>query len=999
MRTKCSKILTLLLVFVSAVMIAQIQVSGVVKDDAGEPLPGAYVESESGESVETDIDGKYTITANQGEKLTFSFIGMNDIVQTVSGNSLNVTLGQDDGTKIEETVVVGYQTKSKDKITSAVSTVTSEELSNMVPSTSIDNMLQGRAAGVDATSLNGKPGSTATVRIRGAVSLNVTGGDKSSPLYVIDGAYLSEEDMNALNPNDIESISVLKDAAAAAIYGSRGANGVVIVTTKKGRKNQKASFSVTSRWGTSEKIDDPFDMMNTDQKLQYEMELGRSYSNDQLNLLKSYDHNWQDDILKKSIIQSHIVSVSGGTERSSYYYSLGYDKNTGIIQKLDGYERISAKISNNVDLSDRLRIGFDLNGSYSESQEPRDRNNVQNPFRAMYDYNPYEPVYNRDNTGNLILDADGNPTYNYTHTGFPILEALENNPEEERNLRLIGNVSLSYDLTKDLTFTTRYSATYDRYQREYLMKPGSVLDIYVGDPAAPGSKTDNSRDDYEYTFYNGLNYRKTLGNHNFDALIFGEFTQGKFYRTRVSSKGIPDGLSLQGLVPTAAFSERERFSLFSLAGVLSYDYMDKYILSASIRRDGASRFGKDNQYGDYWSASAAWNMAKENFFESVEFVDNLKLRVSYGTLGSWDIPNYAAQEYYSFLNYDGSSSAIINDNRIKNTELTWEKQKTFDLGLEYGILNNRVRGAIDYFVNTRSGFLFDFPYTTESGDFTKYLNAGEMETNGLEFELSADIIKTRDFKWTLGGNISFLDYEINNLDDFDETIISEIMILKPGEEPFTYYLPKYAGVDPANGDALYYDLEGNITNQFSSGNATTLSGKSPLPDYYGGFRTSFDYKGFNLSADFSFKHGNYIYNYMALDMLSDGNRSYANQRVDALNYWKNPGDTNVLPKPNNNSNQATDRFLQDGSYMRFRNLTFGYTFPKDLISKAGLSKFRVYVQGQNLYTWTDYEGDPEVSVGAGESQLGTTQQFVPGSFSLYSYPATKTWMFGIDLTF
>ncbi len=994
----------LLLVFcalgISAVW-AQKAFSGKVLGPDGLGLPGVNVVEKSNPTngVATDIDGNWTLTVPDGNSvLQFSAIGMK-MVELKASDAAQFTM-KNDAQLLGDVIVTGYASKAKDELSSAISTVTAEQLEGLNPTTSVDNMLQGKAAGVEATALNGKPGTTATVKVRGAVSLNTKGGDKSQPLYVIDGIFVDNEDLAALNPNDISTMSVLKDASAAAIYGSRGANGVVVITTKTGRLNQKAKISFSAKVGYGEKIDDPYDMMNAEQKIQYEREIGiKNWTKDEANAAIALDHNWQDDILKKSKIQSYNLSVRGGSEKSTYYLSLGLDKNTGIIEHLDGYKRISGRTNYSTNLTKKLKATTSVSMAYATSKEPRDRNNVQNPFRAMYDYNPFIPVYKRDAKGNIILDENGNPVFHLTRQGFPILEALIHNPEEDRNFRLLGSFDLDYEIFDWLNFKTKYSATYDRYQREVYTEPGSILDGYVGDKNARGSKTDNGSDTFEYTWLNQFSFNKEFGDHKVDGTLFTEFYKGNHYRYGIGSKGYasPD-LTTQdnSSKATSASTTRAKWAMFSIATAANYSYLGKYLVSASLRRDGASRFGEDKKYGIFWSGSLAWNVAKEEFFKA-EFVDDLKARISYGTLGSWDIPNYASKGYYAFGSYNDQPAAVPRTN-IGNKELTWEEQQTLDFGLEFSMFDGRLRGSMDYFVNTRSDFLFENPLPYEGGSYTQYTNAGKMQTNGFEFEISGDVVKAGDFKWNLGLNMAFLKYEIKELNGQPQIIIGN-NILKEGKTPFTYYLPRYAGVDPKNGDALYYDKEGNITNKFSSGDAVILEGKSTMPKMYGGLRSSFSYKGIDLTADFSFKEGNYVYNYMAKNMLSDGDNAETNQRTEAFNYWKKPGDTNVLPKPNGNSNHTTDRFLQDGSYIRFRSLTLGYKLPTKIVEKLKLSSIRLYAQAQNLHTWTSFEGDPEVSVGSGESQLGRNQNFIPGAFVLYSYPTTRTIMFGIDVKF
>ncbi len=1002
MRKLALFLLVTLLVSTQAIMAQNKAISGTVVDEYGEPLPGvAIVVKGTSIGTTSNFDGAYSLQVpTNAEILTFSFIGMSTQEVTLGSQSVvNVTM-KSDTEDIDEIVVTGYGVRKKELSTSAVAVLGGDDLETMAPSTSVDNMLQGKAAGVDAVSLNGKPGATATVKVRGAISLNTMGGDKSQPTYVVDGVYVDADAMGMINPSDIASMTVLKDAASAALYGSRGANGVVVVTTKKGKQGD-AKINYTGRFGVTQKIDDPYDMMNAAEKIEYEEAVyGELYTDAEKAQMIAQDHNWQDDILKSGKTESHALTMSGGTEASNYFISLGYDKNTGIIERLDGFERTSARVNTSSKVKKWLEVGTGVAISHSKSQESRDRYNAQNPFYAMYSYNPYIPVYQKDAEGNAVIDDNGNKIYDIPNGGLSILEALENNPETQYNTRLLGNIYGKFTLAEGLTYTSKYAGNYNRYKREYYVQPGSVLDGYVGDASAPGSKTDNGRDTYEYNWLNQISFARVFNQvHNLNASVFTEYNEGSWHSYSLSSKGYPSGdLDTQdnSAEATAATTSREEWAMFSMAALADYSYAEKYLVSASIRRDGASRFGADTRYGTFYSFSAGWNIYKESFMENVSFVDRLKIVASYGTLGNWDIPNYGSQGYYNFGKYNGQSAAVPTP-RVSNEALTWEKQKSFNFGLEAGLLNNRLNITADYFINTRTDFLFEVPKSYEGGSYTQYQNAGEMRTNGFELSLSGDIIKSADFRWNVSANITFIGYDVKQLDQ-EQIIIDGDNILKEGEEPFTFYLVRSAGVDTQNGDALYYDVNGNVTNVYSSGDKVVLKDKSPLAKSFGGFSTYLNYKGIDLSADFSFRLGNYIYNQMTFDMLSDGENAASNQRKEALDYWKKPGDSK-LPRLNGNSNQSSDRFLEDGSYLRFRSLTLGYTLPNSLVSKVGIGKVRVFVQGQNLLTWTKFEGDPEVSVGSGENQLGSTQNFIPGAFALYSYPAVRTFMGGVNISF
>lgn len=1004
MKRLCVFLACLVLVGINIAQAQTVRITGTVKSsEDGMPIPGvSVVVKGTTNGAATNIDGKYelNVTAND-QTLVFSFVGFKSQEVEIGGRSVIDVILESESVQVEELVVTGYSVRKKDVVASSITVIGGDNLKQLPPSTSIDNMLQGKAAGVDATALNGKPGQAATIKIRGAVSLNTKGGDKSQPLYVIDGVFLAERDLALINPSDIETITVLKDASAAAIYGSRGANGVVVITTKQGRKGD-GKIEYSGRYGFSKMIKDPFEMMNTAEKIQYEEAAGfATYTPEEKQELLALDHDWQKDILKTALIESHSLSFSGGDGNNSYFISGGYDRNTGIVAKLNGFERYSTRINLTSKVKEKVRVGLNAGVSHSTSAEARDRNNAQNPFRAMYDYNPYETIYQLNPDGTTLLDNNGKPVYAVQpSTGFPIMEALEKNPESQLRSSFIGSAFGEYEILKDLKYTVRYSADYRKDKREYYMMPSSILNGYVGDPAAPGSKTDNGADNFNHTFLNQIAYSKTIGEHNISSSLFTEYTKGKFHSYTLTKKGFAsDILTTQdnAATPTGASTSREEYAMFSYAGLVDYNYSGRYMASFSLRQDAASRFGENKQKGVFWSTSIGWNVKKESFLADVNWLDNLKLTLSYGTLGSWNIPNYASRGYNTFGSYNSQTTAFPRLN-VANPDLTWETQKTTNIGVEASFLNKRITANVDYFINKRSDFLFENPLPWESGGYTQYLNAGDMVSKGVEFSINGDVISGKDLRWSIGANITTIDYEIKKLNGQTQIVLSSISVLKEGEEPFTFYLPRYAGVDPANGDALYYDKDGNVTNVFSSGDAVVLSGKSPLAKLFGGFNTSVNFKGIDFNADFAFKLGNYTYNYQALNMLSDGDNSNANQRKDALDYWKQPGD-NKLPRLNGNSNQTTDRFLQDASYLRFRGVTLGYTLPKNWVSVLKVDRIRIYAQAQNLYTWTKYEGNPEVSIGSGDNQLGATQDFIPGLYSLYSYPATRSFIFGIDIKF
>ncbi|ASW76293.1 hypothetical protein IQ37_14325 [Chryseobacterium piperi] len=909
---------------------------------------------------------------------------------------------------IQEVVVTGYQKKSKDEVSSAITVVSGKSLSNFSGSTMGSNALQGKAAGVDVSALNGKPGGGSAINIRGLGNITTSVG-ASNPLYVIDGFIVGNDQraqdvFNSINPSDYENISVLKDAAAAAIYGSQGANGVIVLTTKSG-KSGKPVITLSSRMGFSERINDiNFRMMNSAQKIDYEKQMFNlgipgytQWTDARTNAALALDHNWQKDILRTSFIESYQVGIRGGNDKSKYTISLGYDSDNGIVQNIHAYKRYTGRMKYEANPTDRLSFGTSMGVNYSRSQETRDRNNTQNPFRAMYAYNSFEPVYNQDGS------------YNATRQGFPILEALKNNPEFINSLIFDGNIFAQYKITEGLNFKTQLGGYFNNIRRTSTIFRGSFLDNILG---INGQVTEQNQNRFRYTNSNTLNYVKSFGDHSFDFLALVEYTE--FRNDFISGTGrsfaIPSISQLNNtVVPFAVAGYNELFRTFSYGGFVTYDFAKKYVVTASVRQDRDSRFGRNNNISEpFWSVSGAWNISNENFLKDKNIVSLLKLRASIGTRGYNNIGLNLNNVLMSGGAYGNFPTAALNSN-YGNPDLKWEVTRSQNYGAEFGFLKNRIRGTLDYFIDQKRDFILAIPnLSSEGGAYSKNINAGDLVNKGLEISLSADIIKSKDFNWSVRANTSIMSYKLNKLRNGETERIYDINILREGYEPFSFFLVRSAGVNPANGNEMYYTKDGGLTEIYNSNDAVLLENKSPLPRLFGGFGTSLSYKGIDLQADFTYKSGNYTYNYMARDMLNYSNGALGNMRTDAANYWTTPGQTNVLPRPNNPSNapggatglQTTDRFLQDASYLRLRNVSIGYTIDKRTIGESlPVNKIRLSLTGQNLATWTKFQGDPEVSIGSGENQTGAGQTFISGAYALYGYPAVKTYLFGIEIEF
>ncbi|WP_310991115.1 SusC/RagA family TonB-linked outer membrane protein [Aequorivita marina] len=1020
MRTKFSGFLTLLLALVVQLTFAQQKtITGTVTDDTGLPLPGANVIIKSTSTgTQSDFDGLYSIAVNPGQTLTFSYVGFDTKeVKVGAQNTIDVTLNP--GSSLDEVVVTGYSTRGQTVQTSAVVTISAQELSAMAPTTSIDNMLQGKAAGVQVTAANGKPGQGAFVRVRGVGSL--TAG-AASPLYLVDGAPIREQDLSTIPNEDIESISILKDAATTAQYGSRGSNGVVIITTKSGTRNKDASIRFSSRYGVVSRIDENFTMMDAQQKMQFESELyalGVSAGaglpgvqtqpgSPERQFLLDHETDWGDLIQKDGILQNNSVSFSGGAEKVDYYFSVSHDRNTGILDKIDGFERLGSRLNLNLEAKEWLNIGVNVGYSRSTSDEPRDRFNAQNPFFVVYAANPYETEFELDEFGDPVLDENGDPIYNLGAVDYPIRQALVDEPQSYTDNTTLASVNAEVLFNKNWSYEFQTSVNWQSRRTEYYIKPGSYL-AQVAAGLTGGNKRDTQTHRLDFTISNRLNYNLSSNDHNLNVLGLYEFNFNEYNRILAESGDFPSPLlSTQTNASELrnALSNRNRLTLVSYGMFADYNYDERYYVSGSVRRDGSSNFGKDVQWGTFYSGSVAWNIANESFFD-VDFVDDLKLRGSYGSVGNRaGLGRYQALGTVQFGSYPGGSSTLPD--QVANPELSWETTTTTNVGVEFNAFQNRLRLVSDYFIRETTDLLFPLRKSYESGAGVIVSNIGDIENKGLEISLQGDIFRTPDFKWTLGGNIVFLDSKIVSLPNGDPIDADGTFGIRweEGRKINEHFLVRYAGVDPATGRGLFYGGDGEtyFADELPEDMENRVfQGKSTIADKEGGFFTNITYKGFGLRTDFVFKAGNWISNTVKARTTFDGADLNHNKSVDAFNYWQQPGDTDVAPSPlfavaDRGAYYDSDRWLEKGDYIRLRNVTLSYTFPNSTLEDTFFSSLRIYVQGQNLLTFSDFWGDPEVGISSGET-ISFSNTVAPGEATLYSYPNTKSFQMGIDVSF
>jgi len=980
---------------------AQRTITGTVTDENGEPLPFAnvYVEGTT-VGATTDIDGNYTLNnvPDEGAVIIVSYVGYPDFKQELGGsNALAISMTQ--GIDIDEVVVVGYNSVKRSDLTSAVSTVNGEDLTT-VPVASVDNLLQGKSTGALVIGQNGKPGGQAYIRIRGVGSYNAS----NEPLFLVDGVQVTPSDYNSINPNDIENVSVLKDAAATSIYGVRGSNGVILITTKRGQSG-RPRISYDFQYGIKERTPENFEMMNATEKLDYEVALGvrtEESAEEVKGQLGFLETDWQETLLRQGRFQSHNLGIAGSGEKTNYFFSVSAYGEEGIA-KVSNFDRLTARMNLELKATDWLTIGNTVSVAGKTSNELRDRNNVQNPFRAMYDYNPYETEFELDDEGNELLDENGNPRYNWTHEGFSISEAIQNNPETEKRTSLIGNLYAVAEVFPGLRLKSDIGGNYGIYRRDYFIKPGSILDQYVGDPAAPGIKTENGSDRLLYNWTNTAIYNTSFSDvHNVEVLAGTEYIDFDVTTFTVSGKGFASDLlgALDNAAEiTAGGTGRDQRRTWSIFAEGKYNFDNRYYVTLLGRRDATSNVGTEKRSALFWAGSLGWNLAEEAFVENSNFLSQLKLRLSVGTSGNYPTRFYDHLGVYSFGNYNGESASFPTN--LANPGLGWESNLNASVGIDFGILRNRLSGSLDFYNRKTFELLFDRPISETVGFGTRLENVGDFVNRGVELELRGVPVRTKSgLTWDLFGSFSYNKNEVTSLENGGEDLInpnSGLTLLRDGLEINTFYLVKNAGVDPATGDELYYDTEGNITNQYSPEYLVALEGKTPQPKYFGSFGTRLDFRGINLGVDFYYSGGNYIYNSMEQNMLSDGFNIADNQRADALNYWTTPGQTGVLPRPyQGNPNNDSDRYLQRGDFLRLKNVRLGYDIPSNIAQKAKVIQgASVYVQATNLWTYIPYyKGDPEVGVGSDESDL-----ILPGEISLYSYPQTRGITAGLNITF
>lgn len=966
----------------------QITVKGTVTDKQGETLIGVSIHTDNPlVGTVTDINGNYELkNLAENDKLNFSYLGFSPVIVSVDGREVvNITMDAEP-TMLDQTVVVGYMTRKKSSLTGSLKALDGDALANK-PVASFDQALQGQASGVYVMG-SGVPGGSSRTMIRGVPTANADG---SQPLYILDGIPISPANFATLNPNDIEQYTILKDAAATSIYGSLAANGVILLTSKRGRDSERSEVNYRFQIGSSSLAKQNFKMMNTAQRLQYEEELGmrtldetgayyivkdasgniisRESKQDLLNI----NTNWVDEIYRNAAVVSHELSLRGGNQKTKYYTSLGYFSQEGILPS-SGFDRLTLRVNMDHKITESLTAGLSSTLGKSKRTDVLTGNsgmgnNTLNPIFASYALLPYLKPRNDD--GQLIDFTNGlfrNPLLFYSMTDM-----------NSKQLKAVVSLYAELQLHPKLKFKTVVGVDYQNGTNFTYTSP----EWDTSETETKGYVSRGYLEEENLTNTNLFTYKNQFGKvHDLTVLLGEEYLSSKDNGFNAGISGLPNDkipMLSAGQVadkPSDYDSEWATLSFFSQA---AYNYNEKYYLDLSLRRDGSSRFGKNKKWANFWSVGTAWHVHKEKSFGFSDKISQLSIMASIGTSGNSNIGTYDMYEAYGYgSEYNGQTgSAPI---RPGNQNLTWETVWKNNLGAEF-LYDYKYRFKLEGYYNETSNMLFYEPKSLTSGFQNARKNIGKMTSYGAEFEWDLTLLSTENLLWKFNGNFT---YNVSKMSKLNGDYDPGSYLLREGERYGLYYLVRYAGVDPLKGSPLWYTADGQLTDVYSE-NDRVLSNKSFIPSFLGGFGSQFSYKGLGASVFFSWIGDRYMLNYSGYFYNSNGMQKEYNQGVDMLNHWKNPGDATAIPHPSHLANQADTRYLENASFLRLKDISIFYELDKKYLSKQNLVKsVRLSVQAQNLYTWTKYAGfDPEY-MSAIESN---------------AYPQAKTFTFGIDLTF
>lgn len=952
-------------------------VKGTVFDgEMNEPLIGVTIMQEgTNNGVITDIDGSYSIEIKGVAKATlvYSYIGMQSQqhVVTPQTHKLDITM-KSDAQMVDEVVVVAYGVRKKGTIAGSVSTVKSEKMEN-VPAPSFDQALQGQSAGLTVISNSGEPSKAAVFQIRGTNSIN----SGTAPLFILDGVPISSADFNTLSPNDIESISVLKDASSTSIYGARAANGVVVITSKRGLSMDKAKVTLRAQYGFSQLARTNWELMNTPERIAFEKEIGIDAGQD-YNLLSRTDINWLDMVFNdRAPLQNYEISVNRATDRLNYYVSGGFYDQEGIAQSSE-FRRYNLRANAEVKASSWLKIGTNTMSAYEETQQADDGSyTIVTPISASRFMLPYWNPYKKD--GSLATIKDGS----WAGTSENPILYMEQNPVKYKKYKVLSTVYAEITPIENLTIRSQFGVDYTHTTAFMQSFPSLSVNNGLGTAAR------RSTDMLSLTETTTANYRFNIkDDHQFNVMLGQEGVDYRYEGFDVYSKGQTNDFLTNVSAGTRASSWADTFSSYAYLSFFlrgEYNYKDLYYADFSVRTDASSRFGKDHRWGTFWSLGFMWNAKQENFLKDIDWLTNAQVALSTGTSGNSEIPNY---DHLALVaggpNYN--DEAGIYPAQSGNEELGWEQTWSNNVGVRLGFWN-RANLNVEFYHKKTTNMLMSVPESyAVTGEGYRWKNVGAMVNRGVEITADGDIIRTKDFVWNVSANVSYNMNKLTELYNGVEEYVNSTTGVKfmVGHSVHEFFLNRYAGVNPANGDALWYDKDGNITNEYRESDKV-MTGKTFDSPWMGGFGTTLSWKGFQLSAQFSWMAKRFVMNNDRFFEESNGLYTVYNQSRRLLyDRWKKPGDLTDIPRYGEVA-QLDDRFLENASFTRLKNLSLAYTLPQSLLKKSKFfTSARLYIQGQNLWTITGFNGlDPEVASNVYQAQ----------------YPATRQFTFGAELSF
>ena len=1006
MKTKFNQILTSLLFLFGVVAFAQQAVTGTVTDESGAPIPGATI-SNSNNSTTSDFDGNFEINSFVDDVITVSYVGYNQ--QQVTVTSLNVNVLLESSTALDEVVVVGYGSSTKESLVHSVASIDGETIEN-TQATSITQALQGTVSGVTVLTSGGVPGSGQTIRIRGVGSINAS----AAPLIVVDGVIFNGS-INSIPQEQVESISVLKDASAA-VYGSRGANGVVIINTKKGKRNSKGSFTVSSSFGSASEAVDMHPVLDADTYTKYFWEaMVNSYqyedgeTNADARTLASsnivdalgynpygtgvnspistdgvlvgapqWDTDWYGALVNSNAIRrNNTMSYSGGSDSSNYFISMNYLHEEGQV-KTTWFDRFSLRSNFETNITDDLSWGLNTSYTNTVNNTPtQSGSGYANVIQWINTVPSIYPIYRRAENGDLILDSAGNPIYDYGSnlgnvnasrtilTGENTVGSYEYYKFKNNSYNLNANTYMSFKINDDLNFKSTLS-----YGRGTGVGFSYVHYLYGYASTVDGRVSQDRDINTTLTTQQQLNYDKSFGNHNLSADLIYEN-----YALKVDTMGaqgigfLPNVEVLNGsTTPEAVSGSISEERLESYISRLSYNYDKTYFLEGSYRRDGSSRFAEDVRWGDFFSVGGSWILSNESFVQNIPQIDFMKLRASYGEVGNNRGIGYFPYMQLFVTGWNNLENTGVLSGAVADPNLAWEKTSITNVGLDFGI-GGRFSGAIEYYSKESIDLIYDKPLAISTGNESITTNVGSIKNSGIEFTLDANVIKSQDLNFDLGFNISTNSNEITELTQ--DEFISGTKKWMVGKSLYDWYIREWAGVDPDDGYGMWYvdtlDDDGNVTGrettkEYSEATRYYIDDKSSLPKYTGGITANINYKNFDFSTLLYFSFGSYQYDSQYASLMSGMERNDQGH-PDLANRWQQPGDVTDVPlllNTSNDFNATSTRFLYKNDWGRVKSISLGYTFDDEVNTRLKTQSIRVFLQGDNLFTLSSKDGiDPE----------------------------------------